>query len=531
MYFGLFRLSKLFRSVSVVSGATFLSRIVGFTRDIVCASIFGAHFGFDAFLVAFKIPNFMRRLFAEGAFSQAFVPVLSEHYANNKEEETLALIDNIFGILLLVVSVIVVIGFFIAPYIVLVFAPGYVGDLARYTLTVEMLRITFPYLLFISLIAMLSGIYNCRQHFFMPSFSPIILSTCSICTALLSQLYDNSVKFLAWGVIVAGVLQLLFLLKGMQKFQRLPRPKIDFADKGVRSIMKLMSAALFGVSVVQIGLMIETFLASFLPGGSISWLYYAERLIQLPLALIAIAVSTVILPHLSKNHSEGDGSAFNKNFEWSLTVIVSLSLPAAVGMFCLVKPILITLFYHGNFTLFDVVMTSYSLKALAFGLPAFMLIKVAVSAFYARRNIKTPVKIAALSLIVDIGLSLLFLPTLKHAGLSLAVSFSAWVNGISLLYILLSDKVYKPSAKMMNIIFSCLISVLVMYASLTILIPSESYWVACTPMLRAMLLVSFIVFGVGVYTVILKIFGFSFTELKSSLSDVEDDSFIEKITG
>jgi len=522
-------LSKLFRSVSVVSGTTFLSRLVGFVRDIVCASIFGAHFGFDAFLVAFKIPNFMRRLFAEGAFSQAFVPILSEHYANNKEEETLALIDKIFGVLLLVVSLIVVIAFFIAPYIVMVFAPGYVGDLARYTLTVEMLRITFPYLLFISLIAMLSGIYNCRQHFFIPSFSPIILSSCSICMALLSQLYDNSVKFLAWGVVVAGVLQLIFLLKGMEKFQRLPRPKFDFTDRGVRSVMKLMSAALFGVSVVQIGLMIETFLASFLPGGSISWLYYAERLMQMPLALIAIAVSTVILPILSKNHSEGDKDAFNRNFEWSLTVIVSLSLPAAVGMFCLVKPILITLFYHGNFTLFDVLMTSYSLKALAFGLPAFMLIKVAVSAFYSRRNIKTPVKVAALSLIVDIGLSLLFLPTLKHAGLSLAVASSAWVNGISLLYILLSDKVFKPSANIMNVIFSCFSSVFIMYGVLTALIPAESYWVACMPMLRAMLLVGFIVLGMGIYIAVLKLLGFSFSELKSSISD--SDSFSEKVAG
>ena len=513
-------MSKLYKSVSVVSGATALSRIVGFVRDIVCASVFGAHSGFDAFLVAFKIPNFLRRLFAEGAFSQAFVPVLSEHYAQHSEAKTLALIDKIFGILLAVTALVVVFAWIAAPTIVMVFAPGYLQDISRYTLTIELLRITFPYLLFIALIAMLSGIYNCKQRFFLPAFSPVILSACSITMAYIAQATDHSVTWLAWGVMIAGSIQLGVLLIGMRRFQRLPRPVVDWHDRGVRQVLKLMSAALLGVSVVQLGLMIETFLASFLPGGSISWLYYAERLMQLPLALIAIALSTVMLPQLAQYHAKQQHALFNKSVEWALAVIITLALPAAVGLYCLASPILTTLFLHGQFSVLDVQMTTYSLHALSVGLPAFMLIKVAVSVFYARRDIRTPVRVAIIALAVDVILSIIWLPFFAHAGLSAAVASAAWVNAGRLLFILVKHRIYRPSRAITQLLFMCVTAATCMALVLQCATPAMSTWVAWGMSNRIWALTSYIVLGSITYVAVLWQVGFRPRDIRGIVPEV-----------
>ena len=507
-------MAKLFRSVSVVSGTTLLSRIVGFVRDIICASVFGAHFGFDAFLVAFKIPNFFRRLFAEGAFSQAFVPVLSEHYLTEPQENTLALIDKIFGLLMFSTALVVLIVYQIAPMVIMVFAPGYTDDPHIFHLTVSMLKITFPYLIFISLIAMVSAIYNCNQKFFLPAFSPIILSLCSIMASLFAKYNGGSTLYLAYGVFISGILQLSLLLFGMRRFQRLPKPKISFNDKSVRSILKLMGAALFGVSVVQLGLMIQTLLASYLPSGSISWLYYSERLLQLPLALIAIAVATVVLPSLSKAHAEKNIELFNGNFEWAVNFITILSLPAAIGLLTLAKPILITLFLHGKFYISDVDNTCRSLSCLAFGLPGFMLIKVAVSGFYARKDIKTPVKIAIVSLAFDVFLSIIFMRYFAHAGLSLAVAISAWINGLSLFFILLKTGVYKPSKELSRTFFKAIFSSFILFLFLNISVGSGSEWVGYSSVHRIISLVSLIVSGVLCYGSFLYLLGFDWSLLR-----------------
>lgn len=513
-------MGKLYKSVSVVSGATALSRVVGFVRDILCASVFGAHSGFDAFLVAFKIPNFLRRLFAEGAFSQAFVPVLSEYYAQHSEAKTLTLIDKIFGILLSVTALVVLFAWVAAPSIVMVFAPGYLQDLNRYALTVELLRITFPYLLFIALIAMLSGIYNCKQRFFLPAFSPVILSCCSITMACIARATDHSVVWLAWGVLIAGCIQLTVLLVGMRHFQRLPRPIIDWHDRGVRQVLKLMSAALLGVSVVQLGLMIETFLASFLPNGSISWLYYAERLMQLPLALIAIALSTVMLPQLARYHANKQDALFNKSIEWALAVIILFALPAAVGLYTLATPILITLFLHGQFSVLDVHMTTYSLHALAIGLPAFMLIKVAVSVFYARRDIQTPVRVAIIALVADVLLSVIWMPFFAHAGLSAAVATAAWLNAARLLYLLVTQRIYNPSIAITQVLFMGIMAASVMAMVLYGLLPSNSTWIAWSVSQRILGIASYIALGCCTYATVLWLVGFRLCDIRGILPDI-----------
>ena len=516
--------SKLIRSVSVVSGTTLLSRVVGFARDIVCASVFGAHFGFDAFLVAFKIPNFFRRLFAEGAFSQAFVPVLSEHYLKHPRQKTLVLIDKIFGLLLVATSSLAILVYQVAPQVIRVFAPGYADDPHVFSLTVNMLQITFPYLVFISLIAMVSAIYNCNQKFFLPTFSPIILSLTSIIAATIAKYNGGSTIYLAYGVIIAGFIQLGLLLYGMKSFQRLPCLRLSLNDKSVKSILKLMGAALFGVSVVQLGLMIETLLASYLPSGSISWLYYAERLLQLPLALIAIAIATVVLPPLSKAYADDNMKLFSANFEWALSFIMILSLPAAIGLLTLAKPILITLFYHGKFSLHDVNMTCLSLTYLAFGLPGFMLIKVAVAPFYARKDMKTPVKIAAFALTIDVCLSIIFMRYYAHAGLSLAVSISAWINGLSLFYFLLKEKVYVPSSDMLSSSLRCCFSSLLLYALLTFIVNPDSVWVSYSYFERSLYLFINIAAGIIFYMLTLRLLGYDWQSLcnfeSSSLKDL-----------
>jgi putative peptidoglycan lipid II flippase len=499
----------LFKSVSLVSGTTLISRVLGFVRDVAFASFFGANFDFDAFLVAFKIPNFMRKLFAEGAFSQAFVPVLMSYYVKHSKEEVLEFIDKVFGNLMVSLVVVSLFVMLFAPYVVSVFAPGYIAFPAKFGITVEMLRITFPYAIFISLTAMLGAIYNCKKKFFFPAICPTILNICSIICACLSHYYNGSIIILAWGILIAGVLQLSFLLYGMKSIQRRPRPKISFKDKGVVEIVKLMSAALFGVSVAQIGLIIDTFLASFLPSGSISWLYYSERLLNLPLALFATAISTVMLPYLASCYAKKDNKEYNEKLDWGVRLIIVISLPAAVGLYVLAEPILLTLFYHGSFTILDVNMSSLSLCSFAIGLPAFMLVKVMVGAFYARKDIKTPVKVAVYALIIDIVLSLLLLKPMAHAGLALAVTASSWLNGLWLFKILLNRNLLQLSDDTKKIFFVSIYSSLVMLIVLKLCLPNISVWIAYSTGWRFFATFIYIMLAIIIYTINLKICGVS----------------------
>ncbi len=497
----------LFKSISLVSGTTLISRVLGFVRDVTFASFFGANFDFDAFLVAFKIPNFMRKLFAEGAFSQAFVPVLMSYYVQNSKEDALEFIDKVFGNLMLSLIILTLLVMLCAPYVVGLFAPGYLAFPLKFAITTKMLRITFPYAIFISLTAMIGAIYNCKKKFFFPALCPAILNICSIICAYCSQYYHGSIIFLAWGILIAGMLQLGFLLFGMRSIQRKPRPKISFKDKGVAEVVKLMSAALFGVSVSQIGMVIDTFLASFLPSGSISWLYYSERLLNLPLALFATAISTVMLPYLASCYAKKNNKEYNEKVDWGIRLIIVISLPAAVGLYVLAQPILLTLFYHGNFTLLDVNMSSLSLCSFALGLPAFMLVKVTVGAFYARKDIKTPVKVAVYALIVDIALSLILFEPMAHAGLALAVSVSAWFNGLWLFKILLNRGLLQLSHETKKVFFVSAYSSLVMMILLKLLLPNLNVWVSYSTGARFLATFMCIILSIIIYAINLKLCG------------------------
>ncbi|MBX2807899.1 MAG: murein biosynthesis integral membrane protein MurJ [Cellvibrionaceae bacterium] len=432
---------------------TLLSRVLGLVRDMVLAQTIGAQAGADAFFVAFKIPNFLRRLFAEGAFSQAFVPVLTEYRERGSHAAVQGLINRICGCLgltLLGLSLMVMVA---APAVTLMFAPGFWQDPEKFALAEQMLRITFPYLLLISLTGFAGSILNSYDRFAAPAFTPVLLNICLISAAVwVSPQFDPPVLALAWGVLCAGVVQLSFQVPFLWKLKLLPKPTVDFNDQGVRRVLLLMLPAIFGVSVSQINLLLDTLLASFLPTGSISWLYYSDRLVELPLGTIAIAIATVILPSLARQHVGADKARFNATMDWALRLVLFIALPAALALFILAEPILYTLFGYGKTTPTDIVMSSYSLKAYALGLLAFMLIKVLAPGYFSRQDTKTPVKIGILAMVVNMVLNgLLVIPLhlvwqLGHLGLALATSLAAVVNACLLYRGLRLRQVYAPVA-------------------------------------------------------------------------------------
>lgn len=445
---------KLLKSTAVVSSMTLVSRVLGFVRDMVFARLFGAGVGTDAFFIAFKIPNFLRRLFAEGAFSQAFVPVLGEYKASREEEETHELIDRVAGTLAGILFLVTLLGVLAAPLLIMVFAPGFIGDPDRFDLAVTMLRMTFPYLLFISLTAFAGSILNAYGKFAVPAFTPVFLNLSLIAAAIwLAPHMEQPVNALGIGVFLAGVVQLAFQLPFLKKLGLTPRLQWGIAHDGVRKILRLMLPAIFGSSVVQINLLFDTLIASFLVTGSVSWLYYSDRLVEFPLGIFGIALATVILPSLSRQHAQKSPEHFNHTLDWALRWVLIIGVPATVGLFMLAPSILTTLFQYGEFSAHDVRMSSISLMAYSLGLLGFILVKVLAPGFYARQDTRTPVRVGIIAMVSNMGLNILFVVPLvmgeyeaPHAGLALATSTSAFINAGLLFHILRRDGVYRPEA-------------------------------------------------------------------------------------
>jgi len=436
---------RLLKSTATVGGMTLISRILGFVRDVVIAHSFGAGLGADAFFVAFRIPNFLRRLFAEGAFSQAFVPILSEYRTQRSPEQVRELVGNVSGTLGTVLMVVTAVGIVAAPVIIMVFAPGYIGQADKYALSTDLLRLTFPYLFFISLTALAGGILNTYGRFSVPAFTPVLLNLSMIAATLwLAPRMQQPVMALAWGVFAAGVVQLLFQLPFLHRLGMLIRPRMSRSDAGVKRILRLMTPALFGTSVVQINLLFDTLIASFLVTGSISWLYYSDRLVEFPLGVFGAALATVILPTLSRNHAQGSAEDYARNLDWGLRWVMVISTPAMLGLLVLAGPMLATLFRYGEFTDHDVDMAARSLMAFAVGLPAYIYIKVLASAFYARQDTRTPVRIGVIAMLSNMVLNIALVFPLAHAGLALATSLSAYINAGLLYRHLVKKTGYRP---------------------------------------------------------------------------------------
>ncbi len=427
---------SLLKSTATVGGMTMVSRVLGFARDVILARIFGADAGTDAFFVAFKIPNFLRRLFAEGAFSQSFVPVLTEYKETRDRAALRELVDQVAGTLGGVLLAITLFGVAAAPLLILIFGPGFIEEPVKYQLAVDMLRITFPYIFFISLTAFAGGILNSYNQFAAPALTPVLLNLALIGAAVgLAPLMEVPVTALAWGVFIAGALQLAFQLPFLYKLGLVPRPRWGWHHRGVRKVLRLMVPAIFGSSVAQINLLLDTIIASLLVTGSISWLYYSDRLMELPLGVFGVAMGTVLLPNLAREHANASVEGFSATLDWALRWALLIGTPATIGLLMLAGPILTTLFYGGAFTDQDVVMARLSLMAYALGLLGFILVKVLAPGFYARQDTRTPVKIGIVAMVSNMVMNVAFVvPMLindvpgAHAGLALATSLSAFIN-------------------------------------------------------------------------------------------------------
>src|SRR3954471_15224273 len=436
---------NLLRALVTVSGLTLVSRILGFARDFIIARAFGAGVATDAFFVAFRLPNLLRRLFAEGAFSQAFVPVLAEQKNKTSADEVRGVIDRTATLLFLALVITALLGMAIAPLVVYVSAPGFASDPQKFDLTVTMLRITFPYIAFISLVALAAGILNTWNRFSVPAFTPSLLNVAFIVGALFfADHFNPPVVVLAWAVFAGGLLQLAFQVPFLFKAGLLPRWRLDLKHPAVRRILKLMAPAAFGVSISQISLLINTIFASFLVTGSVSWLYYADRLMEFPSGMLGVALGTIILPSLSKYHADSNHEEYARLLDWGLRVTVLLALPSAVALAVLALPLIAALFHYGRFSAEDAWMVRQALVAYSIGLIGMILVKILAPGFYARQNIKTPVKIGILTLAATQVMNLAFIVPLRHAGLALAIGLGACLNAALLFLFLRRDDSYVP---------------------------------------------------------------------------------------
>lgn len=499
---------KLLKSTATVGGATILSRILGFVRDVVLAKMFGASGETDAFFLAFRIPNFMRRLFAEGSFSLAFVPVLSEYKAKEDRRALRDLIDHVTGTLAAILLVLVSVGIIAAPLVLSIFAPGWLVDgRSQFDLSAGMLRITFPYIMLISMTALAGGILNTFERFLVPALTPILLNLSLISAALLlSGHLAVPVTALAWGVLAAGFAQLLIQIPALIRLGLMPRPRWGWRHSGVRRIMKLMIPTLFGSSVAQVNLLFDSIIATFLVTGSVSWLYYSDRLLEFPLGVLGIALATVILPNLSQKHATASTAEFSATLDWALRLAVIITVPAAVGLVALAEPILITLFQYDAFQPDDVRMSAYSLIAYSAGLPAFIAVKVLAPGYYARQDTKTPVKIAIAAMVTNMFLNLLFVGLLlfrgfegPHAGLALASSASAYLNATLLYFGLRKRGVYTFGDGWIRLWIAVIMGCVAMGALLQFMTHDIQSWLQASASLRIKNLVLSILFGVIVY--------------------------------
>ena len=506
----------LLRSTATVSGMTMISRVLGFVRDMVIARVFGAGADTDAFFVAFRIPNFLRRLFAEGSFSQAFVPVLTEYKTQREHDEVKKLADDVAGTLGGLLFLITLVGIIAAPLLIMVFAPGFLDEPHKYDLTVEMLRITFPYIFFISLTAFAGGILNTYGRFGVPALTPVFLNLSMIGAALwLAPRMDDPVVALAWGVFVAGIVQLLFQVPFLYRLRLLPRPRWGWGQDGVQRILKLMLPSLFGSSVAQVSLLIDTVIASFLVTGSVSWLYYSDRLVEFPLGVFGVALATVILPSLSQKHAQASPLAFSHTLDWGLRWVMLVGMPATVALLILAGPLLVTMFQYGKFSAHDVEMSSRSLMAYGLGLLAFMLIKVLAPGFFARQDTRTPVRIGLIALGVGLIIKLALVFPLAHVGLALSSSLAAFLNAALLYRALRREGVYTPEPGWLRLMAQVAFANTVMGALLWWGVGDWMSWAQWHAMERVMHLMLWVVAGAASYFACLWITGVRYHHFRS----------------
>lgn len=511
---------NLLKSLAAVSSMTLSSRVLGFIRDAIVARIFGAGVATDAFFVAFKLPNLLRRIFAEGAFSQAFVPILAEYKSQQGEEATRTFIAYISGLLTLALAMVTLAGIFAAPWIILTTAPGFADTGDKFALTTALLRVTFPYIFLISLASLAGAILNTWNRFSVPAFAPVLLNVSMIGFALFGAPYFNPpVMALAWAVVVGGVLQLIYQLPYLKQIGMLVLPRINLRDSGVWRVMRQMGPAILGVSVSQISLIINTIFASFLVSGSVSWMYYADRLMEFPSGILGVALGTILLPSLSKSFSSGNQQEYSRLMDWGLRLCFLLALPSAVALGILSGPLIATLFQYGRFSAFDAAMTQQALIAYSVGLTGLIVVKVLAPGFYSRQDIKTPVRIAIFTLIMTQIMNLAFIGPLKHAGLSLSIGLAACINASLLYWQLRKQALFQPQPGWGGFLLRLVIAVIAMAAVLLGLMLIIPDWTSGGMAWRLLRLTGVCLAGGSAYFAMLAMLGFrlkDFTRQSSS---------------
>ena len=503
------------RSGAIVSSMTFISRILGFIRDQVFAILFGAGPMTDAFVVAYKIPNLFRRLFGEGAFAQAFVPVFTE-YKEKRDAAALrdlaAHVSGTLGGILLVLTTAGVAG---APLVILLFAPGFVKDANHYALAVDMLRYSFPYLFFISLTAYAGAILNTHGKFAVPAITPVLLNICLISAALFfSDNTDPPIMAVAIGIFVAGVVQLAFQIPFLMQLNLLPKPRWKWRHSGVQRVFKLMLPAMFGSSVSQLSILLDTVLASFLVAGSVTWLYFSDRLVEFPLGVFGIALATVILPRLSQQHAQNAPEAFNQTIDVAIRLGLIISLPSTLGLVMLASPMLTTLFQYGEFSAHDTLMSARSLTAYSLALPGFVMIKLLAPGFFARQDTRTPVQIGIRALFFKMLLSISMIAVMiyygydsPHVGLALATALFAWIHAAMLFSGLRKQSVYTPLGGWRRFFGQIGLALIAMGLLIFSLLPEADYWSTAAYWQRGSRLFAIIISAASLYVAVLYFLG------------------------
>ncbi|WP_289117326.1 murein biosynthesis integral membrane protein MurJ [uncultured Idiomarina sp.] len=505
----------LLRSGFIVSFMTLISRVLGLVRDVVIANLMGAGAAADVFFFANKIPNFLRRLFAEGAFAQAFVPVLTEYKQGKELPEQQLLIARVSGTLGTIITVVTLFGVIASPIVTALFGMGWFLDWwhdgpqgHKFVLASDLLRITFPYLWFITFTAMAGAILNTLGKFAVAAFTPVFLNIAIISAAIwLAPNMEQPEYGLAWGVFFGGLIQLLFQIPFLKKAGLLVKPKWGWKDPGVTKIRKLMLPAIFGVSVSQINLLLDTLIASFLMTGSISWLYYSDRLLEFPLGLFGIAIATVILPALSSRHVDKSTQNFSATLDWGVRMVFLLGVPAMAGVFVLAEPMLMVLFMHGAFSPEDARMASYSLMAYATGLVSFMLVKVLATGFYSRQDTKRPVKFGIIAMVSNMVFNVALAIPFSYVGLAMATAASAAINAGLLGFTLYKEEVLKAQPGTWRFIVQVILATAVMIGVILWLNPDETAWQQSSLVERPWLLAQMIGAGVAAYLVTLLVTG------------------------